>query len=58
VVTGGGDRKTVNKFYGLVKEGEHWRIRRKSEIKDIGRVTSGGYSNTYKIPPTKIVGSY
>jgi hypothetical protein len=57
VVTGDGDRKTVKKIYGPVKE-EHCRIRRNNEIKDTGPVTRGRYSKMYKIPPTKMVGSY
>jgi len=40
VVMGDGDRKTVQKeIYGPIKKGEHRRIRRNNEIKDIGPVT-------------------
>jgi hypothetical protein len=41
VVTGDGDRRTLTKIYGPVKEGKQWRIKRNSEIKGIGPVTRG-----------------
>jgi hypothetical protein len=48
------DRKIVIKFYGPVKEGEHWRARRSNRLKDVG----GGFCTAYKITASKMVGSY